>query len=116
MTYEVDLIFGCHIAHGRRDKDGYVLIGQRRAHLLAWEAVHGPVPDGLVLDHWCSRRACCAVHHLEAVTQSVNLYRRAWRNRARLAHCPKGHPMNVNAVVVPGGGRVCRTCNREAAP
>jgi hypothetical protein len=109
-------VFGCELATGRRDKDGYAYHGSSRAHIVAYERVHGAVPDDLVLDHLCRRRHCCAPHHLEAVTQSENERRKQWRYRARRTHCPRGHELSVNAVVTPEGGRVCRTCNREAAP
>ncbi len=113
MSFEVDPIFGCELATGRKDRDGYAFHGRTRAHIHAWTSVNGPVPDGLVLDHLCGRRNCRAPHHLEAVTQSENLLRRRKAYRARIAKCPKGHDMKVNAIVLPSG-RVCRQCNREA--
>ncbi len=114
MKYTVDSIFGCRIADGRRDRDGYVFWGRTRAHIVAWEQENGPVPDGLVLDHLCGVRACCAPHHSQPVTQSENLKRKNWRYRARIKTCPKGHDMEVNKVILPNKSRVCRTCNREA--
>lgn len=110
----IDPIFGCHIASGPRDKDGYAFAGKTRAHIAAWVRMHGDVPDGMVLDHLCRRRACCAPHHLEAVDQSENERRKSWRYRARRTHCPRGHALNVNAIVTPEGGRVCRQCNRDS--
>lgn len=109
----LDPIFGCIISSGRLDKDGYAFTGKTRAHIAAWTAVNGPVPDGLVLDHLCGNRACRAVHHLEPVTQSENLKRRDRRYRNRIKKCPRGHDMAINAVTTMRG-RVCRTCNREA--
>lgn len=47
----------------------------RGAHVLAWEAVHGPVPAGLELDHKCNVRPCRNVEHLEPVTHAENLRR-----------------------------------------
>lgn len=115
MSFEVDPIFGCHLALGRTDRDGYVFHGNTRAHIVAWERANGPVPDGLVLDHLCRRRNCCAPHHLEPVNQSENEKRKRWAYRARRTHCPKGHQLHGNGVVTPEGGRVCRACNREAS-
>jgi hypothetical protein len=109
-----DPIFGCVIASGRLDKDGYAFHGKTRAHIHAWTSEHGAVPDGLVLDHLCERRNCKAVHHLEAVTQGENLLRRNVRYRMRIKKCPKGHDMQFNRVQMETGGVVCRTCNREA--
>ncbi len=116
MSVILDPIFGCQLATGRTDKDGYAFLGRSRAHIVAYEAAVGPIGDGLVLDHMCNRRNCVAPHHLEAVTQSVNLYRRNWRNRSRIKLCPKGHSLDINAIVTPEMGRVCRACNREARP
>lgn len=115
MSVTIDAVFGCHIATGRRDRDGYAFHGATRAHIVAWERLNGPVPDGKVLDHLCRRRACCAPHHLEPVDHGENERRKLWRYRAKRTACPKGHPLSVNAIVTPEGGRVCRTCNREAA-
>jgi hypothetical protein len=110
-----DPIFGCVIASGRLDKDGYAFHGKTRAHIHAWEQEHGAVPEGLVLDHACNNRACKAVHHLEPVTQSENLKRRRFSYRSRLQRCPRGHDLRLQGVVTPKGGRVCRQCNRDAA-
>lgn len=115
MSTIADPIFGCLLAQGRTDRDGYVFHGRTRAHQVAWVAINGPVADGLVLDHACNRRNCCAVHHLEPVTQSENLKRRNFRYRMRIARCPKGHDMKLHGVVMPTKGRVCRQCNREAS-
>jgi hypothetical protein len=107
--------FGCRIWTGRLDRDGYGRDGRRQAHIVAWEAEFGPVPEGFELDHRCRRRACTALHHLDAVTRRENSLRKAWKRRARETKCPKGHDMTVNRVVVPpNGGVVCRACNLEA--
>lgn len=115
MSFVLDPLYGCHLAQGRADRDGYVFHGKTRAHIVAWTNVNGVVPEGKVLDHACNRRNCCAPHHLEPVTQSENLKRRSWRYRMRIAKCPRGlHDMKLHGVVMPTKGRVCRQCNREA--
>jgi hypothetical protein len=73
------------------DRTGYGYISgtkghpTRRAHNIAWERVHGPVPPGLILDHvWdrgCRWKDCVNVEHLEPVTFSENS-RRAGKNKA----------------------------------
>jgi hypothetical protein len=113
MTYDVDPVFGCRLATGRTDRDGYCFHGSKRAHIHAWEQVHGPVKPGLVLDHLCGRRSCCFVAHLEPVTQSENLKRRNWRYRMRIKTCPQGHDLKLHGAQLTTG-RVCRVCNREA--
>ena len=107
--------FGCILATGRTDRDGYVFHGRTRAHTVAWEAANGPVPDGMELDHLCRRRNCVSLHHLELVTRRGNERAKSWRRRAKRTHCPRGHDMQTNRVVIPQtGGVVCRACNQEA--
>lgn len=110
MSTERDPIYGCELATGRRDRDGYAFHGRSRAHIVAWTEANGPVPAGLELDHLCRRRHCLAVHHLEPVTRSENELRKSWRYRARRALCKRGHAMH-DAMVTPEGGRLCRTCH-----
>lgn len=55
--------------YGRTSVGGMRL---RVVHHLAWELVHGPVPDGLEVDHVCFNRACINVEHLRTVTRSEN--------------------------------------------
>jgi hypothetical protein len=76
---EVDPVFGCWLWIGRKDKrDGRPLVWEGRtprgAHRVVYEAEVGPVPVGLVLDHWCRRPTCVAPHHIEPVTSSVNAW------------------------------------------
>lgn len=108
MTAIRDPIFGCLIATGRLDRDGYAYHGKTRAHLVAY----GPVPPGLEVDHLCRRRACVERSHLEAVTRAENERRKSWAWRFRRATCPRGHSM-ANAVITPERGRLCRTCQQE---
>jgi len=115
---ERDPVFGCELATGRLDRDGYAYHGTSRGHIVAWVAVHGQVPAGKVLDHTCRRRNCRAVIHLELVTQSENEFRKRWAYRSRIKLCPAGHELAVHGMVTPtespirGGGRVCRLCAR----
>src|SRR5687767_1494424 len=106
--------FGCELVTHRLDKDGYAYQGTSRAHIVAWVAVHGPVPEGLVIDHACRRRACRAVHHLEAVTDSENQKRKSFAYLVKRKTCQRGHDLKLNAVITPERGVVCRQCNREA--
>lgn len=71
-----------------RNGYGYAAKG-KLAHRLAYEAIVGPVPVGLDLDHLCRVRACVNPAHLEPVTRAENLWRGAL---ARLTACPRGHP------------------------
>lgn len=113
LSAEHDPIFGCLLATGRRDRDGYAFHGQSRAHIAAWLAAGRELPAGHELDHLCRRRNCTALHHLEAVTRAENERRKSWRYRSRRALCPAGHALVMTGVVTPEGGIVCRSCNRE---
>jgi hypothetical protein len=67
---------GCHEWTGPRNRKGYGRIqvaGRHRgAHAVAWEAVHGPVPPGIHVDHKCLNRPCINVEHLRLLTPLGN--------------------------------------------
>lgn len=46
---------------------------QMAVHRAAWEALRGPIPAGLVIDHLCRNPKCWNPDHLEPVTQRINL-------------------------------------------
>lgn len=82
------------------------------AHRAAYEALVGPIPPGLQLDHLCRNRACYNPAHLEPVTQRENL-RRGRNSNAEKTHCPLGHEYSdENTYVCARGKRSCKTCNR----
>jgi hypothetical protein len=91
-----------------------------RAHRVAYEALIGPIPDGLQLDHLCRNRACVNPLHTEPVTQIENIRRgeagvpSGSQQRAK-THCPQGHPYSQgNTYIRKNGHRMCRTCNAAA--
>lgn len=47
--------------------------GRVRAHRLAWELVHGPIPKGQVICHTCDNPRCVNVEHLFIGTQRDNI-------------------------------------------
>lgn len=49
--------------------------GKVVAHRWYYEQAHGPVPDGMDLDHLCRNRLCVNPDHLEPVTRKENVHR-----------------------------------------
>jgi hypothetical protein len=101
--------------------DGYGHFGVKRrmrlAHIVAWEAENGPVPEGRELDHLCRRRNCVRVSHLEAVTKRVNV-QRSMRYLLTRGRCYSGlHEIRSEAdLYYKGASRKCmgcRECYRE---
>ena len=82
------------------------------AHRWAYEALVGPIPEGLELDHLCSNRKCVNPAHLEPVTHKENTLRGeglAAQNAKKQA-CPKcGSPYVI--VGVKTQERVCKKCH-----
>ena len=104
----------------REDGYGRIQIGwtRKRAHVWTWEAINGPVPEGLVLDHLCRNRACVRLDHLRAVTPRDNTHAPGSlaiaKAHADRTHCPKSHPYSEENTRVAAGKRRCRTCINAA--
>jgi hypothetical protein len=90
---------------------------QMTAHRVFYEAVHGPIAEGLQIDHLCRHTWCVNPAHLEAVTPRVNTLR-STSIQARLArqtHCKRGHPLsgdNLYSWPKEPHVRQCRECAR----
>ena len=98
--------------YGRFDLNGRRV----RAHIIAFQLWRGAIPRGLVLDHLCRNRACSNPAHLEPVTNRENILRgeNHVAIRARVTHCPNGHPYDAaNTYRDVRNRRYCRTCRRE---
>jgi hypothetical protein len=72
---------GCHLWAGSLTKAGYGIVSHRQvnryAHRVAWELLHGPIPDGLSIDHLCRVRSCINPAHMEPVSPAENCRRGA---------------------------------------
>lgn len=125
------------------NKNGYGLIfrngKQHKTHRWIYEQEHGPIPEGMQIDHichnvavanemclggeYCVHRSCININHLEAVTAQENQLRglAGLRNRKT---CKNGHNLEEVGVITrtrPNGkvGQLCSACkkinNREGA-
>jgi hypothetical protein len=127
----IDRTDGCWVWIGRRTGWGreqgagygrYRMEGRElMAHRVVYEALIGPIPRGLVLDHLCRNTRCVNPEHLDPVTQKVNVERsNAGRPGVkRKTHCPKGHKYTPeNTYLKKGRWQQCRICHsdRERVP
>lgn len=106
----------CLVWVGATNNKGYGIVaidgGVQLAHRIAYAAVNGPIPDGLVIDHVCRVRNCINPAHLEAVTQAENNR----RGRAAIAlavgdTCTNGHLIEEGGVYTRSSGKTeCRRC------
>lgn len=113
----------CFVWQGpiQRHGHGRICIADRHVlvHRVAYEHLHGPIPDGLTLDHvkarGCQSNACCNVEHLEAVPHRVNVLRGIGptAKNAQKTHCKRGHELagaNLKPSKLRLGIRECRLC------
>lgn len=86
------------------------------AHRIAYRAIMGEIPSGLVLDHLCRVTHCVNPAHLEPVTQRVNTLRGdgITAKAAQQTHCKRNHELTPENTYG-GRSRRCRTCAREWA-
>ncbi len=90
--------------YGRFDASGR----RTGVHRYAYEALVGPIPPGLDIDHLCRVRNCVNPDHLEPVTPAENT-RRA-RRVLRSRSCPNQHPYTEATIKWYLGKRICRIC------
>ena len=116
---KVEVTSTCWLWTAHCNPDGYGryrLNGTIRvAHRVAYEALTGPVPEGLDLDHLCRVRNCVNPEHLEPVTKRTNTLRGTGMSaeRARQTHCKNGHEFTPENTYTWRAMRRCRTCRAD---
>lgn len=83
----------CLIWTGTLRSDGYGVIGVNgrnvRAHRFAYEREHGPIPEGMQVDHACHVRSCVRPEHLRLATPRQNAQNRSGRHPSRRHDLPR---------------------------
>ena len=83
------------------------------AHRYEWEKLHGPIPDGMTIDHICRVRRCINVEHLRLLSNVDNAKD---NGQSKKTHCAAGHAFTAsNTFYSKEGWRRCRECSRIAA-
>jgi hypothetical protein len=106
---------GCWEWLGAHDRHGYgtTTACDRKvgAHRVVYEALVGPIPAGLVIDHLCRNRGCVNPSHMEPVTDRVNKDRGI--ASPTKTHCVHGHEFTPENTRHSQGRRNCRACDRR---
>jgi hypothetical protein len=116
---------GCWLWMGYCQPTGYGHFGTgnghiKKAHRFIYEYLHGPIRNGLDLDHLCRVRCCVNPQHLEPVSRAENLRRspivraaidKMNHDKRCLTHCSHGHEYTpINTRMLSDGSRKCRQC------
>lgn len=115
----------CWVWTGAKTNAGYGQLGRRMggkqfsmmAHRLAYEAVVGPIPDGLQIDHLCRVPSCVRPDHLEPVTLKENLMRGVGPSaiNAKKTTCKRGHPLSGDNLFTWRDRRGCLICRKSSS-
>lgn len=114
----IDASGDCWLWTGATETTGYGVtrwLGRKALpHRVIWEALVGPIPEDMQIDHLCRVRSCVNPDHLEPVTPKENTRRSVmslYSGPRHRTHCPSGHPYSGKNVRLYRGRRYCRTCH-----
>lgn len=112
----------CWLSQAVHNGNGYVGVslgrrgeGRAYAHRLMYERFHGPIGEGLQVDHLCGIRHCVNPGHLDLVTNRENFLRSAHPNAERHLndHCKRGHSL-AGRPTNKRGVRWCAECRKRS--
>jgi hypothetical protein len=110
---------GCWVWTGSVRRRGYGRVRvnggkQLPTHRVAYEALVGPIPAGMQLDHLCRVPGCVNPAHLEPVSQAENVRRgNSGVHFSSKTHCSGGHEFTAETTYVNAAGhRFCKICRR----
>jgi hypothetical protein len=84
------------------------------AHRAAWTAVHGPIPEGMTVDHLCRTPRCVRVDHLRLLSRSENSRRNHGHDYPAGWSCSRGHDPSYRQPRFGGRtGTHCTACLSE---
>ena len=104
---------------GTKDRKGYgqFTVNKKHffAHRWAYEALVGPIAEGMVVDHLCRNRACCNPSHMEIVTPVENVKRGEGitAQNSRKDKCQCGQSYFIAHRKDGRSYRYCRACKNE---
>jgi len=111
---------GCLVSRYSVGGPGYAQVGwstdgktiMTTCHRVVWVHHHGPIPDGMTVDHTCKNRRCIEITHLRLLTNFENARRTSGRDWP-LGECAQGHP-NTELRSDGAGRKRCRLCKNAA--
>lgn len=76
----------------------------QQAHRVAWEMVHGPIPDGLFVLHHCDNPPCVNPDHLFVGTHSDNMVDAVRKGRHARAKVTEADVRDIRTARASGEG------------